>query len=488
MRNRFLALATLLAWPSTALADETHSNHFRYGQRALGMGGALTAVVGDTEATWYNPAGLAFVSGAVFSGSIQFYGFDERVVNGALRSPDAPQSDAESTTFLPAPSSSVISKEFIRPDANGVGGVVIALSTFVGSAQEESLSARQATPTELDGLAAIDTRFTSKQIADRILHTGPTVAWRPADRIAVGASLFYVRRDQSTHQRGGVVTRQEGTGRLDEVNPSQFLDTYSQTEVADGALQGKLGLLWTPTPRWTVGFAASTPSLPLHGDGQVTYTLTTSGRPDHPREDRRYPAQLQVDARDIDARTEYPWRLAVGLAYAPTARFSLAADVTLQGAIDYRRLKLDAATEGLVANHFVNDVTLNTCINAALGLEAWLSPGTVFRAGAFTNRSAAPDIPETADAPMFADVDLYGVTMSIGFKGDDRAVNMGAEFQWGDGDDLVLDDVRNQWTPAFSRAARTHQRVLFFVSGAMDFVKKAAKRIVDERDPSARAP
>ena len=58
-------------------ADEFHYENFRFGQRALGMGGAVTAYLGEPESGFYNPAGLAFVEGTRFSGAMNFYGLDE---------------------------------------------------------------------------------------------------------------------------------------------------------------------------------------------------------------------------------------------------------------------------------------------------------------------------------------------------------------------------------------------------------------------------
>ena len=487
MRTILRILATLTLLTASVRADETHANNFRYGQRALGMGGALTAVVGAAEATWYNPAGLAFLSGSVFSGSLQFYGFDERMVSDALRSPGDPSGDAMSTAFLPMPSSSVLSKQLVKPNARGVGSMVIALSTFVASARDENFHSALSADQSLYGEPGTMTRSTSKRTSDRMLYSGPTWAWRPSETFALGGSLFYVRRDQSTNHSGGYVTRQVGTGGHDEVNVSEFLDTTSATKVDDGALQAKLGVLWSPAESWTVGLAASTASVRLHGDGSIVYGLTFSGIRDHDRDDRRYPAKLNTDRKDIEATTEYPWRFGLGVAYTRPGSFTVAVDGDVQLPVTYERLVLDADAADLVKNHFVNRIDRQLVFNGAIGLEAWLSEDVVFRTGLFTNHSAAPPVPAKPTKPVLVDVDLYGASVSLGFRGGDRAVNVGVEVQMGAGDDAVLDDITSLWKPKFSRTRREHQRVLFFLSGAMDFAKKTARDIVEEED-GAKSP
>ena len=190
----------------------------------------------------------------------------------------------------------------------------------------------------------------------------------------------------------------------------------------------------------------------------------------------------------LGVATVYPWRFGLGLAYTRPGLFAVAADVTVQLPISYRRLDLDADTYDLIKNHFVNDVELKACVNAAVGVEAWLSDITVLRAGVFTNRSATPEVSAILQPPVLADVDLYGASLSLGFKGDDRAVNVGVEVQMGEGDDAVLDNIKALWKPEFSRTRRSHQRVLFFISGAMDFAKKTARDIVKEDEDASTAP
>ena len=83
-----LALPLLALWlgrATPARADEFHFEDFRYGQRALGMGGAVTGLAVEPGAAWYNPAGLARLEGAEFSGALTFVGFESYTLRSGLR-------------------------------------------------------------------------------------------------------------------------------------------------------------------------------------------------------------------------------------------------------------------------------------------------------------------------------------------------------------------------------------------------------------------
>ena len=57
------------------------------------------------------------------------------------------------------------------------------------------------------------------------------------------------------------------------------------------------------------------------------------------------------------------------------------------------------------------------------------------RAGAFTSFSSAPDLVANGDSQI-NQVDLYGVTASVGSVGKNVVVNFGLSYAWGEGDAL----------------------------------------------------
>ncbi|RYZ71254.1 MAG: hypothetical protein EOP09_04915 [Proteobacteria bacterium] len=56
-RSTRLALAILTLSGASAYADQFHYHNLVVGERAMGLGGAFTAVADDASAIVYNPAG-----------------------------------------------------------------------------------------------------------------------------------------------------------------------------------------------------------------------------------------------------------------------------------------------------------------------------------------------------------------------------------------------------------------------------------------------
>ncbi|MBC7530883.1 MAG: hypothetical protein H7318_04835 [Oligoflexus sp.] len=68
-RTTRIALAALALCSLSAQADQFHYNNLVIGERAMGLGGAFTAVADDASAIIYNPAGLGFALSNDLSGS-----------------------------------------------------------------------------------------------------------------------------------------------------------------------------------------------------------------------------------------------------------------------------------------------------------------------------------------------------------------------------------------------------------------------------------
>ena len=68
-RSTRIALATLSLLSASAYADQFHYSNLVVGERAMGLGGAFTAVADDASAIIYNPAGLGFALSNDLSGS-----------------------------------------------------------------------------------------------------------------------------------------------------------------------------------------------------------------------------------------------------------------------------------------------------------------------------------------------------------------------------------------------------------------------------------
>ena len=83
----FLALLAAIGSVRSARADDVHYEDFRFGQRAMGMAGAVVGFLTEPEASYYNPGGLGFSGEATFSGSLHFFGVDKRIIRDGMYLP-----------------------------------------------------------------------------------------------------------------------------------------------------------------------------------------------------------------------------------------------------------------------------------------------------------------------------------------------------------------------------------------------------------------
>ena len=72
MKN-LIRVAALFSLSLPAYGDIFHYNNLLVGERAMGLGGAFTAVSDDASGMLYNPAGIAFAISNDISGSAQAY-------------------------------------------------------------------------------------------------------------------------------------------------------------------------------------------------------------------------------------------------------------------------------------------------------------------------------------------------------------------------------------------------------------------------------
>ena len=83
--------------------------------------------------------------------------------------------------------------------------------------------------------------------------------------------------------------------------------------------------------------------------------------------------------------------------------------------------------------------------DVSLGGEYVVADRYPIRAGFYTAMSAlrVPDAPEDTDFSM-SDVDMYGVTFSVGRRSENMSVNFGVDVAFGSGDDLNYDNQGNK--------------------------------------------
>ena len=389
--TELLPFAALALAAATAAASDGRYRDFVIGERAGGMGGAAVAVASDVDAVFYNPAGLAHSQGDSISLSANLYGLQSYKTKGGLDWGADDKSDA----FVTIP--------------GAMGGVkrladewVAGFGVFAPKQEKRHLIA--ADPTR--------TSFSHGDYDDQTLWIGPAVAWAPADsRLSLGAGLFAVYRDVSISQsafQSGVSSK---NAAIDLSMLGVLASAGAQYDLGDG---------------WSVGAAIQTPNVRVWDDGTLSVDVSEGGR---------NAVDGGIYTTDVKADNYIPWQLAFGLGRTVPGVWGFAVDATYHPGRTFDFMRWDVY--GLPIS---SSMRLHSVLDVSVGAEYIVAERFPVRAGFYTAFSSirTPDDPDNADF-ITTDVDMYGVTFSVGRRSENMSVNVGFDYAFGSGHDLAND-------------------------------------------------
>jgi len=83
-KNKLFALALCALSAAPVMADDEHYVNFLLGGRAMGMGGAYTAISDDPAGMFYNPAGIVYAHSPNLSASVNAFRFSNKTFESVL--------------------------------------------------------------------------------------------------------------------------------------------------------------------------------------------------------------------------------------------------------------------------------------------------------------------------------------------------------------------------------------------------------------------
>ncbi len=389
-----LVLFLLPAFP--AHGQDSHYWSEQYGTRAALLGGAMIGSVRDLSSTYYNPGATALNLEARFLLSARAYrNASTRLVNGAGDGVDLTSSNQRPLpTFLATP---------IEFDWLGKHRIVYSALTRQQFDADLSTNLIQ----DVDVLPAPGEESTASAYTGttelRETWTGLTWAYPVTERIGVGVTPYLVVRSQTLRAQTLIqIATQAGDVTIATRLRNRTYRHYRG--LARIGVSGEFG-------RWSMGVAATTPSLSIGGSGRAGFNGSLAGLEG---EDDALASNIQTD---LTPSFESRWSLGGGVGFQlGGARLHGSAE-WFQGVDPFTVLDAEPFVPQTGGEPLENDIVadFSSVFNWGLGLEQSIGSAMLFL-GVNTDRAAGnPDAPPVS-AGSLTTYDLLHYSVGGSFR------------------------------------------------------------------------
>ncbi len=342
------------------------------GDRAIGMGGAYTALADDASSAWYNPAGLVHVPNMVLNISATVYQYKSMQYNNFVEFKE-PGSQGNSTA------------SFDSKSVNFYPSTLIYAYTFKSDGFKNSLALSVLVPDSDKSRGSV----VFKNRADNMKMTfsthesyndyfvGPSYA-AGTKLFSMGTSLFVRIFDKEYTYNLFEDTKVASQSKY--INARSFSEQYRNFSFIPS-----LGMQMNLSSTLHLGITGNYKSIPLGGKTNVQRVITTAGSENLNGTDVHSQEHVETS---LDTVLKYPWKIKGGLGYTVNSLFALEISAEVSGAIKGyldRDPLLPGSTE---AEHNLYQKKMGYNFN--IGGEYFLSETFQLRLGVFTLFSRHP--------------------------------------------------------------------------------------------------
>jgi long-subunit fatty acid transport protein len=446
---RFITILAFVFISAQSLAQDTHYWTYRYGTRAVLMGGPAVGGLEDNSSVIYNPALLSLVKSTSISLNSNVY----QVVSITAKDGAGPGQDVTSNQFsaVPITLSGLIRKK--KPNRWTLGYAIIVPTefTFKATAREEAVK-NIASETESPGAESyvgqftINTRLSENQGAFAI-------AYKINDHWSIGVTNQFIYRSHTytKNELSRMILNNVST-----INPNGTLVSTSEAqsiEYTNLRYAGKVGLAFS-SGNWSAGVAVVLPSINLTGSGTISRDVNASnliafnqnGPPFFVRGD------IGVNDRETKLTTTYKSPLSISAGVAFRSMHTLVAAsaewfgniavyniMSPSGDVFKRPTTLQLDGKKFLQVNASNKSVTNFAIGVEHALNEKLSISTGFRTNnsfydrVYDDRIDSRNKKNVNDNSLNLDIsswNIYHVVLGGTFKQERRDLSIGFNFSW----------------------------------------------------------
>lgn len=407
MRLKIFALGFLLLLltgliSTSLLADDTNYQNYLVGDRAAGMGGAVAATTADLDACFYNPAGLADVSGSRVALSVSLYGIQSFRIKDGL----GPGEDFKASQFETIPSTF---GSILKASDN------LALAFAIFNPDKLKANIRHSFEHRPDASGLERSDYYSATFDDSTLWIGPSLGWRPGKHLKIGAGVYLVYRSLVDKQDWAYRYTDGATQKTAEIRTR-----FYNIDLSNYGLLGLVGAQYELSEEFVLGAVVQLPSLNITGDGELLYA-TSLGIPEDD--------QL-IQAKNMKSRNDIPAKFTLGGAWRQSGLFTLEWNCSYHLPTSYPPLSGEDVWTG---QPIASELRRKGVVDFNLGGEYYIAETYPIRAGVFTNLSSSPGVDKDDLAGSQDKIDMYGLSFSIGNETEHTTLSLGVNYVWGKG-------------------------------------------------------
>jgi long-subunit fatty acid transport protein len=362
------------------------------GSRIAGMGGAGTALGGEGEAGYYNPAGIIYTKKDGISLSVSHYGLAFLSEKGRKNIGDIINTEIQhSSGLIVIPSATtytlILDKNKKEPQ------FFLNIGLFVPSSSD--LEGHEI------GEDANYSHYIKSWQVNYIYHLYVNFAYRVNRFFSFGIAL--IGSYSKLYQNVSIYRYDKGTP-----SNSDFLtESYNYKTVGLGFSVGTLFTL----DRFRFAFTFKSKKLRIYSESSYTKII---------------PGSEPVQYEDLKVNYQRPWEFYFGIAY------EILKDKIII-AFDFKYYPSENQSVISTSTFSLNLERLSTW-NISVGVEYKFNKEWSIRTGFFTDRSATSLLSETDDQNLrMIRVDRYGITLGGGYVSENTKLNLCISYVWGFG-------------------------------------------------------